>query len=289
MEFCFLGLVLAGEGLVYCLARRRCKGLFQELDGKDFPFKNSFLPMGYLLLCLLGIKFDTAYDNRLYNKLAELYDYRRGRFFLQVHWAQKAGYFLLVLLLGSILLAADGKTDFIMVAFIILAASSAFLAPDYQLNKRLAERQLRIRLDFPGFVNKLTLLINAGMTVNRAWEKAALSKGKDTPLYAEVNRVLLEIRGGKPAAQAYEDFARRCRTPEVTRFITLILQNLRTGNAEMVSILRAQAKESWEMRKHAAKRMGEEASTKLLLPLMLMFVAILLIAATPAILALRNI
>ena len=41
--------------------------------------------------------------------------------------------------------------------------------------------------------------------------------------------------------------------------------------------------ETWEMRKHAVKQMGETASTKLILPMMLMFVAILLIAVAPAI------
>jgi tight adherence protein C len=42
------------------------------------------------------------------------------------------------------------------------------------------------------------------------------------------------------------------------------------------------------MRKNAAKRIGEEASTKLLLPMMLMFIAILLIVALPAVLAMRG-
>ena len=43
------------------------------------------------------------------------------------------------------------------------------------------------------------------------------------------------------------------------------------------------------MRKNAAKRLGEEASTKLLFPMMLMFIAILLIVAMPAVLAMRGI
>ncbi len=56
----------------------------------------------------------------------------------------------------------------------------------------------------------------------------------------------------------------------------------------MVPVLRLQANECWLMRKNTAQRLGEEASTKLLLPMMLMLIAILLIVAAPAILALRN-
>jgi len=42
------------------------------------------------------------------------------------------------------------------------------------------------------------------------------------------------------------------------------------------------------MRKHAAKRLGEEASTKMLFPMMLMFIAVILIVATPAVLTLTG-
>lgn len=280
--------VLLLEGLVYFLARGRTRELFEKLDSREYPFKATFMPMGYYLLSAIGYKFTTPYDSKLCNRLAELYDCSKGRLQLQIHWAKKTGNLLVGLLLGSFLLVAYGETDFIVVIFILLVAVTLFMAPDYEIHKQLEERHLRIRLDFPNFISKLLLLINAGMTVNRAWDRVVSTSKRNTPLDDEVTRVLQEIKGGKPEGQAYEEFARRCRTPEVTRFITVILQNMRKGNAEMVAILRVQANECWEMRKHAAKRLGEEAETKLLLPLMLMLVAILMIVATPAMLALKN-
>ena len=80
-------------------------------------------------------------------------------------------------------------------------------------------------------------------------------------------------------------FARRCKVKEVTKFVSVILMNLRRGGAEVVPVLKQQGAECWEMRKAAAKQMGEEASTKILLPLMIMFVGIILIVATPAVLS----
>jgi tight adherence protein C len=138
-------------------------------------------------------------------------------------------------------------------------------------------------------VNKLTLLINAGMTVSKAWEKTTVESGKSTPLYAELNCMLQDIRAGMPEHKAYEEFAKRCRVPVITRFISVILQNIRKGNAELVPILRVFAAECWELRKNTARKYGEEASTRMLLPMMLMFIAILIIVAMPAVLALKSI
>ena len=110
---------------------------------------------------------------------------------------------------------------------------------------------------------------------------------KDTPLYNELRTVLADIRGGKSQITAFEDFAKD-EIPEITKFVSVVLQNLSKGSSEMIPILRLQATECWEMRKHAAKRLGEEASTKMLFPMLLMFVAIILIVATPAVLALMS-
>ena len=90
-----------------------------------------------------------------------------------------------------------------------------------------------------------------------------------------------DMEAGKPELAALENFAKRCAIPEITRFVSVLVQNLKKGGAQMVSVLRISASECWLMRKNAARRMGEEASTKMLLPIMLIFLAILLITATP--------
>ena len=153
------------------------------------------------------------------------------------------------------------------------------------------ERFLRqaIQLEFPDFVNKLTLLVNAGLTVTKAWEKAAMDSRRQTPLYRELCTAVQAVRSGISEYKAYQEFAKRCHVPAVTRFVTVVLQNIRKGNSELVPVLRLLADECWEMRKNAARKLGEEASTRLLLPMMLMFIAILLIVGMPAVLALRNI
>ena len=172
--------------------------------------------------------------------------------------------------------------------FGVMIAGAAFLLPDTRLDQDIKKRRIEIMLDFPEFLVKLTLLINAGMTVSKAWERVSESNDRNRALGKELKMSVLEIRAGKSEFKAYEDFAKRCRMQEVTRVVSVLLQNMRKGNEELVSILRVHANECWEMRKNAAKKLGEEASSKMLLPMAIMLVSILLIVTTPAIIALQG-
>lgn len=51
-------------------------------------------------------------------------------------------------------------------------------------------------------------------------------------------------------------------------------------------LLRAEMTEAFELRKHGARRMGEEAGTRLLLPLFLMLGVVMVMVAVPAMLEL---
>jgi tight adherence protein C len=247
-----------------------------------------FLPLGLLILDAVRYGYTTAYDRRLLAAIAEISGGRRALLLLRLHWSKK----IITLLAASLfaaLIGALSKPDAGYALFCALLLGGAVWLPDRELFEKVKKRRLAIQLEFPDFINKLTLLVNAGLPVVRAWERIAADARKETPLYLELKLTLQDIKAGKPEHRAYEEFAKRCRIHEVTRFITVILQNIRKGNSELVPILRVFANDCWEMRKNTAKRYGEEASTRMLLPMMLMFVAVLLIVGTPAVLALRNI
>ena len=59
------------------------------------------------------------------------------------------------------------------------------------------------------------------------------------------------------------------------------MQNLSKGNSELVEYLKQQGKESWENKKHNVRRQGEKASSKLLIPIGIMFIGILIIVVVP--------
>ena len=66
------------------------------------------------------------------------------------------------------------------------------------------------------------------------------------------------------------------------KFAGLLEQNRKMGVGNMQSILDMEMIEAWEERKNLARRMGEEASTKLLLPLILMLGIVMVIIMVPA-------
>ena len=229
-----------------------------------------------------------SYDKKIYVQIVEYYGKAEAPARFILHQAFKLASVGLATVL-SLIVGAFTVVDQGYFVFCALMIGSVFFLPDNILDRNIKKRKLEIMLDFPDFIVRLTLLINAGMTVTKAWEKVSNDLGGQRALGKELEIAGLEIGAGKSAHKAYEDFAKRCRTQEVTRVVSVLLQNIKKGNSELVSVLRIHANECWEMRKNAAKKLGEEASSKMLFPMFLMFIAVLLIVITPAILAMQGI
>lgn len=268
------------------------------VDKKEYSLKD-MLPAGFYFLDS-GLRDKliprvitrrlARYNNRVNAKINELYGNEYQEFYMQVHGANKFVLSVLAGLVFALLAAVMGANGDLTNAALFLAISVASVAGlgfllDKSLDKKIDERRTKIRLEFPEFVNKLTLLVNAGMTIGKAWDKIVTDNKKTGPLYDELLRASAEISAGKPEAVAYEDFGKRCKIKEIMKFVSVIVLNLRKGGAEVVPTLQVQGTECWEMRKADAKRLGEEASSKIMLPLMMMFIGIIVIVATPALLS----
>ena len=66
------------------------------------------------------------------------------------------------------------------------------------------------------------------------------------------------------------------------KFANLLVQNLRKGSNSILEALRREAGYALEDRKNMARKLGEEASTKLLLPMMLMLGIVMVLIIIPA-------
>jgi tight adherence protein C len=289
----YIGYILAAAAFLLPLAwlagcaaaGRRARSEYGALLAENRFSK--FIAFPAYILKHVGYEGLISYDKKIKVHIIEYYGKADSELRFLLHQATKAGCVFMALefcLLISLRTTPD--TGFLLVC--ALSLGSAFLLPDSRLSSGIKKRKLEIMLDFPDFLVKLTLLINAGMNVAKAWEKTSEGMDRKRALGRELAMSLSEIRSGKSESKAYEDFAKRCRIQEVTRVVSVLLQNIKKGNAELVSILRIHANECWEMRKNAAKKLGEEASSKMLLPMAIMLLSILLIVTTPAILALQG-
>ncbi len=155
------------------------------------------------------------------------------------------------------------------------------------------QRKEQLLLDYPELVNKLTLFLGAGMTVKRAWRKIlqdyemTLQDHAPRYVYEEMKLTYREIESGVPETESYENFGRRCNLPCYLKLGALLSQNLRKGVKGLGEMLHIESLQAFEERKARAKRKGEEAGTKLLLPMFMMLAIVLVIVIMPAFLTLQ--
>lgn len=150
---------------------------------------------------------------------------------------------------------------------------------DLTLQDKLTARRQEIVLDLPQVLSKLTLLVNSGMVLRDAWKKVSITG--ERALYQEMQNANLEMENGVMEIDAYRNFAERCNVKEVRKFTSLIIQNLNKGNEELAYFMKDLSDEMWEVKKNEVKQKGEKANSKLLLPMMMIFIGILLMVMVP--------
>lgn len=148
------------------------------------------------------------------------------------------------------------------------------------INAAVAEKKEVIANEFPKMVSKLTLLVNAGMLVRRAWDEVAESNYENA-LYEEMRITSRDIQEGMSIDNAMDSFANRCGTKEIRKFSSIYVQAVNRGAAESINSMRIMADEAWEQKKQLSKQKGEIASQKLLFPNMIMFAGIMLVVVVP--------
>jgi hypothetical protein len=107
-------------------------------------------------------------------------------------------------------------------------------------------------------------------------------QGKKRYVYEEMMITYGELMLGTSETIAYERFGRRVKLLPYLRFSSMIARNVKKGSTGLLGLLELEAAEAFEERKELAKRMGEEAGTKLLAPMMLMLLIVLAIIMLPA-------
>lgn len=149
------------------------------------------------------------------------------------------------------------------------------------------KRQEELTRSYPAMVSKLNMLLGTGMTIRNAWERIVDSSKGEGIVYEEMNIALMEMRGGIPEGEAYERFGKRCELTVYMKLGALLSQNLRKGSKGISDILKVEAIQAFENRKSLAKQRGEEAGTKLLMPMMGMLAVVLIMVMVPAFLTME--
>lgn len=209
-------------------------------------------------------------------------------------WGEIIKRTMLGVCVGSVVVICSlffGKED--LALYIISGLAVTFMFPYTmvsEINKKYDIRKQQIEIDYPEIVDKLILYLGAGLSVKACFSRLASeyeSKKKRRKreyryVYEEIVYLVRLLNNGVSEVIAYEKFGKRCGDIQYMRLTTLLTRNLRKGSENMLGKLRLTSIDAFEKHKLVIKKIGEKASSKLLMPMMIQFMIILVIIIYPA-------
>lgn len=186
-----------------------------------------------------------------------------------------------------------GNTGYLVCVLSVLLGFGIFPLKKERERQKEELRKKEMQRDYPDVLDKLVLFLQAGFSIRKAMEKLAIDYQrnrqkyhmKERAAYEEIVKTCREMEGGVYEADAYERMGKRCKISQYKILSVLLVQNLRNGNQNILELLEREAASAGEERKREARVRGEEASVKLLLPMIMQLMVVLVILMVPAFLS----
>lgn len=176
----------------------------------------------------------------------------------------------------------------------LIVAVAVFILKDKDMDKELAKRKEQLEDDYAGIVSKMMLLTAAGMTIKNAWFRISDDyvkrerKIEKRYAYEELTLAANKIKSGQSEKEVYRMFGRRCGIQMYIKFGNILEQNIVKGTKGMRGLLEYEVHEAFENRKMLAKKRGDEAGTKMLLPMIIMLAIAIVIIIVPSFLTMER-
>ena len=140
--------------------------------------------------------------------------------------------------------------------------------------------------ELPEFINKLVLLVNAGVILNTAFlkivEDCDQKKVENCYFYKRIAGIgkLVEETNASFHQELYL-FAKHSGVKELMRITNIMLDNISRGD-DLSDKLRRENELLWFARKQQAEEKGKLAETKLTMPLMILLTVLIMVTIAPA-------
>lgn len=146
-----------------------------------------------------------------------------------------------------------------------------------------------LSIDYPKMLSQLSLFIGAGFSVKAAFVQVGnayikrVQRGYPTrPAFEEIVRMNRRIKDGEDEEKAYKKLGESLRHKGFRKLTLLLVQSLKKGSRDLRDQLEQEERAAYDERRINAKVAGEEASLKLLLPMMGMLGVIFIVLMVPA-------
>ena len=268
--------------LAMAVVFRKDRGGYSEYTGRYITARLIYIPL--CILEKLNYRYSFTIDTLIIQRYLNVYRSDQAEIYHKLYIADKLTVLYIWIVVSLFIYPFVDIAAFLAVCmlFIIL-----LLVEDLKLNGEIKKKRKSIYIDFPEVINKFVLLIGAGVPIINAW--CMMDCDKEGWIYKEIKNSIREFELGKSEKKVFEDFAMRCNSPEISRVMAILIQNSRFGSDDITAILKIQSGEFWDMRKSEAKKLAEEASTKMVFSLALMFIGILIMVVTPAVVSISQV
>jgi tight adherence protein C len=160
--------------------------------------------------------------------------------------------------------------------------------PLMQVSGAAADRLKNINRRLPYAIDLLALAMGAGLDFPGAVRQVVEKSGSpEEPVVEEFTLILQSLQLGRTRRQALEEFSVRAPINSVLEFVGAVVQAELRGNP-VVEVLRIQAEVSRRQRSVRAEESASKAGVAMIVPLVLVFVAILILIVAPIVMKLQK-
>lgn len=188
-----------------------------------------------------------------------------------------------------------GKSDngVLIVLIFMIAILIVYFKRYDQINKEIKDAEESIIRDLPEFMNKLVLLLNAGLVVSTAFSKIVADyelfhRGLEQQvkakryLYDELCEIQKRVdQSNASLIKELKEFSQRSGVRELVRLTAVISDNWNKGSM-LAEKLEGESELLWVSRKKRAEEKGKLAETKLTFPLMILLIVLIMVTIAPA-------
>ena len=272
-----LGTILAILFLIQLFRGQKYEELVEGLEEKDFPLKDIYT-VGFCWAELPPLRLRGVLFERLEQNAKVLYGEMYAEYYANVYYAMALSFFHFILCFGCLLAGWQDNRNFFYLG-IFLAIVGLIYGCD-SMRQKLVKRTENCETELPEVVSTMAILVNSGMILRDAWNMVG-GRGEGD-IYALMRDASEDIRNGHADSEAIAKFGIATNSPEIIKFTSALMQSMGKGAGELPLFLARQSSDLWNEKKQRLLQKGEQASAKLLMPIMLIFLGIIIIILSSA-------
>ncbi len=212
-------------------------------------------------------------------------------------WLIQAGYrerrHVTIYVGSRVLLAFVGLVSVIAISgfksipLMISVAAFGFFLPRFALKRMISKRQRRITLGLPDALDLTVICVEAGLALDQAMMRVGEDLRPAHPeLSDEFHMVNLEMRAGKPRAEALRNLTVRTGVTDIRSLVATLVQTDRFGTS-VAQALRVHSDSLRTERRQRAEEQAAKTTIKMVVPLVLFILpSIIFVTLGPAIIQL---